>query len=196
MMPYGAPTAPAGWLPCDGRAVSRTTFATLFSIISTNWGAGDGSSTFNVPDFRGRVPLGVGTGDSGTLYALGAKGGEEKHQLLLAELALHAHAITDLPHNHTQSAHNHLHSDPGHSHGLSDPGHLHAITDPGHSHTDKSGVSNLGGGGTQAVASSANVDTGVSTTGINIVASLTGITLAAALTGVQNVAATAVNQSG
>lgn len=49
-----------GWLECNGVAVSRTTYATLFALISTSFGAGDGSTTFNLPDFRGRVPVGVG----------------------------------------------------------------------------------------------------------------------------------------
>lgn len=55
-------TVPFGYLACDGSAVSRTTYATLFVFLSTSWGAGDGSTTFNVPDFRGRVLVGSGTG--------------------------------------------------------------------------------------------------------------------------------------
>lgn len=57
-LPYAGPTAPTGWLLCDGSAVSRTTYPTLFAAIGTTWGAGDGSTTFNVPDMRGRVPAG------------------------------------------------------------------------------------------------------------------------------------------
>lgn len=53
--------APAGWLPCDGAAISRTTYAALFTAISTAYGTGDGSTTFNVPDMRGRVPVMLGT---------------------------------------------------------------------------------------------------------------------------------------
>jgi microcystin-dependent protein len=52
---------PTGYLLCDGSAVSRTTYATLFSVISTQYGVGDGSTTFNLPDFQGRFPVGVGT---------------------------------------------------------------------------------------------------------------------------------------
>lgn len=52
-------TAPAGWLYCDGSAVSRTTYAQLFSILSTTYGAGDGSTTFNLPDYRGRFLRGI-----------------------------------------------------------------------------------------------------------------------------------------
>lgn len=64
IVPYGGSTSPDTdiWLLCDGSAVSRTTYATLFGVISTTFGAGDGSTTFNVPDLRGRTPLGAGTG--------------------------------------------------------------------------------------------------------------------------------------
>jgi microcystin-dependent protein len=54
LMAYAASSAPSGWLLCDGSAVSRTTYAALFAVISTTWGAGDGSTTFNVPDLRGQ----------------------------------------------------------------------------------------------------------------------------------------------
>lgn len=66
-MPAGAvsmhagASAPSGWLLCDGSAVSRTTYANLFAAISTAFGAGDGSTTFNIPDMRGAAPAGVGT---------------------------------------------------------------------------------------------------------------------------------------
>lgn len=55
-------TVPSGWLTCDGLAISRSTFAALFAAIGTTWGAGNGSTTFNVPDLRGRTPVGFGTG--------------------------------------------------------------------------------------------------------------------------------------
>jgi len=58
---YAGATAPTGYLLCDGTAVSRTTYATLFAVTSTTYGVGDGSTTFNVPDLRGRVAVGVGT---------------------------------------------------------------------------------------------------------------------------------------
>ncbi|MCI5058782.1 MAG: phage tail protein, partial [Flavobacteriales bacterium] len=62
VMPYAAAAAPTGWLLCDGSAVSRTTYANLFALIGTTYGAGDGSTTFNVPDMQGRVPVGSGNG--------------------------------------------------------------------------------------------------------------------------------------
>ncbi|MEM7179571.1 MAG: phage tail protein [Spirochaetota bacterium] len=58
---YAMQTAPIGYLSCDGSAVSRTTYANLFAVIGTNWGAGDGSTTFNLPDVRAAMPVGVGT---------------------------------------------------------------------------------------------------------------------------------------
>lgn len=59
---FAGSSIPTGWLACDGSAVSRTTYAALFSAISTTWGPGDGATTFNVPDKRGRVAIGDGTG--------------------------------------------------------------------------------------------------------------------------------------
>ena len=64
VVPYGGGTAPTGYLLCDDSAVSRTTYATLFAIVSTTYGAGNGTTTFNVPDLRDRLPLGKGTNNS------------------------------------------------------------------------------------------------------------------------------------
>jgi microcystin-dependent protein len=61
-LPYAGSSVPAGWLLCNGTAVSRTTYAALFTAISTVWGTGDGSTTFNLPDMRGRGVVGAGTG--------------------------------------------------------------------------------------------------------------------------------------
>jgi microcystin-dependent protein len=55
---YGGSSAPSGWALCDGSAISRTTFADLFAALGTTFGVGDGSTTFNIPDLRGRFPLG------------------------------------------------------------------------------------------------------------------------------------------
>lgn len=62
ILPFGGATAPSGWLLCDGSAVSRTTYAALFANISTAWGYGDNSTTFNLPDMRGRFPRGRDAG--------------------------------------------------------------------------------------------------------------------------------------
>ena len=58
---FGNTTAPTGWKVCNDAAISRTTFARLFAVIGTSFGTGDGSSNFNLPDLRDRVPLGYGT---------------------------------------------------------------------------------------------------------------------------------------
>lgn len=74
---YGGATAPRGHLICDGAAVSRTTYADLFAAIGTTYGAGDGTTTFNVPNLKGRFPL--GKSDAGTGSTLGATGGSLDH---------------------------------------------------------------------------------------------------------------------
>lgn len=58
ILPYGGATAPTNYLLCDGSAVSRTTYSALFAVLSTNYGVGDGSTTFNLPNLKGRFPLG------------------------------------------------------------------------------------------------------------------------------------------
>lgn len=58
---YAGATIPSGWLLCNGQAVSRSTYAALFTAIGTTWGVGNGSTTFNVPDMREAAPVGVGT---------------------------------------------------------------------------------------------------------------------------------------
>lgn len=72
LFPFAGASAPSGYLLCDGAAVSRTTFADLFTAIGTLWGVGDGSTTFNVPDFRDRVPIGRGDMGGTAANRLGA----------------------------------------------------------------------------------------------------------------------------
>jgi microcystin-dependent protein len=74
---YTGTAAPTGWVICNGTAISRSTFASLFTVCSTTFGSGDGSTTFNVPDFRGRLPIGVGTGSGLTARTLGSNYGAE-----------------------------------------------------------------------------------------------------------------------
>lgn len=72
-------TAPSGWLLANGDAVSRTTYSTLFAAVGTTYGAGNGSTTFNLPDMRSRVPIAVGTGTGLTARTLGGTVGAESH---------------------------------------------------------------------------------------------------------------------
>lgn len=102
---YAGLTEPAGWLFCYGQAISRTTYAALFTILSTTYGVGDGSTTFNLPDLRGRVVAGQDdmggtsanrlTNTSGGLNGdtLGATGGSETHTLTSSEMPAHTHTI-------------------------------------------------------------------------------------------------------
>jgi microcystin-dependent protein len=92
-------TAPNGYLSCAGAAVSRATYAALFAVIGTTFGAGDGSTTFNLPNYVDRMPIGAGT-----IAALAVTGGSKE-----ATLVSHSHSVND----------------PGHSHGVYDPGHAH-----------------------------------------------------------------------
>lgn len=88
LKPTARANPPTGWLLCDGSAVSRVTYKALFDAIGTAFGVGDGATTFNVPDLRGRAAVGV-DGAAGRLTAkdaLGNSGGEEKHDLTEAEI--------------------------------------------------------------------------------------------------------------
>lgn len=76
LVPYAGASAPTGFLLCDGSAVSRTTYAALYGVIGATYGAGDGSTTFNLPDLRGRVPVGIAlSGGHAEVSSLGANDG-------------------------------------------------------------------------------------------------------------------------
>lgn len=112
VVPYAGSAAPGGWLLCRGQAVSRSTYADLFNVIGTTFGAGDGSTTFNLPDLQGKFPVGVSGADPD--YTLAGTGGEEEHTL----------TATEMP--------GHTHTGPSHSHG---DGSLASASGGGHSHS-------------------------------------------------------------
>lgn len=91
LMMWPTATAPLGWLLCNGQAVSRTTYAALFALIGTAFGTGDGSTTFNLPDYRDRMPIGANT-----IAAIAGTGGSKD-----AVVVSHTHTITDPGHAHT-----------------------------------------------------------------------------------------------
>ena len=148
---------PEGYLLCDGTAVSRTTFVDLFNTIGTAYGVGDGSLTFNLPDGRGRMFIGAGTGAGLSARALGDTGGTETHQLTTAELAAHTHGVTD----------------GGHTHGVSDPGHVHAES-AGNFVNDAAGTEYVNTGGDKGTTSA---NTASATTGLTVDSAITGLTV-------------------
>lgn len=89
---YPSLTAPYGYLLCDGRAVSRTEYADLFAAIGTTHGAGDGSTTFNLPTRKGRNAIGYDPNDT-DFNTIGKTGGEKTHTLTVDEMPSHNHAI-------------------------------------------------------------------------------------------------------
>lgn len=93
IMPFAGTVAPQGCLFCDGSAVSRTTYSALFEVIGTTYGAGDGETTFNIPDLSGRVVIGVSNS-----HALGTTGGSETVTLSADQLPEHTHVVPQHEH--------------------------------------------------------------------------------------------------
>lgn len=87
---YGGTTAPTNWLLCDGSAIDRLTYIKLFTAIGTIYGAGDGSTTFNLPNLQNRMAMGKGTGSFATL---GNTGGAETISLGTTNIPAHQHYI-------------------------------------------------------------------------------------------------------
>lgn len=159
---FGSSSAvPSGWLVCDGAAVSRSTYASLFSAIGVTWGAGDSLFTFNVPNFQFKTLVGA---DSTRLP--GASGGSSTTTLSIPNLPAHSHTIVD----------------PGHDHAVTDPGHDHAVTDPGHAHTALVGSSTNTAGGAAGTSTAGN--TGSNTTGLTVDSNTTGLTVDSNTTGI------------
>ena len=154
---FAGSAAPSGWLLCYGQAVSRTTYAALLSVIGTTYGVGDNSTTFNLPDCRGR--FGAGRDDMGGVAAnritaaggnfdgtvLGGAGGQQNETLTTAQMPAHNHTIN--------------------------------VTDPGHTHT-VTGIGGATGGNELPIGPSSieerTVPTSSSTTGVTAVSVNTG----------------------
>ena len=133
-------TAPnSSWLVCDGSAISRTTYSDLYTVIGVTYGTGDGSTTFNLPDFRARVPVGYnssaidddsdGSNDRSS-RTIAATGGAETHELQVSELPSHTHS-NSLSNTGTDSvAQQTTVADTGHGHTISPNPHTHSYTSP------------------------------------------------------------------
>ena len=88
ILPYGSGEIPQGYLLCNGQDVSRAAYADLFSKIGTTYGAGDGSTTFSVPNLRGRVVVGHSAAEP-EFNNLGQRAGEKAHTLTMGEIPAH-----------------------------------------------------------------------------------------------------------
>lgn len=139
VLPYGGSAAPTGYLLCDGAAVSRVTYADLFAAIGENFGAGNGSTTFNLPDLRGRFPFGVAV--SGTGNTLGATFGQIDH--------VHSGPA----HTHQVAAHTHTMP---HTHSVPHNGWTATEKTPPDADVLQAGGSGAGGEGTVSQATAAN----------------------------------------
>jgi microcystin-dependent protein len=160
---YAGSTAPPGWLACDGSAVSRTTYSRLFAAIGTTWGAGNGSTTFNVPDLRGRAPIGAGTGSGLTARTLAATGGAETVTLTTTEMPAHSHtfssgtAASDGDHSHSLSGT--ASSAGSHTHSVSNQGTRSDILAGGGTTTAATGSGSTGSDGSHSHSLSATAST-------------------------------------
>ena len=112
MLDWPRETVPRYWTWADGREVSRAGYPALFAQIGEDFGDGDGSTTFNLPDTRSRVTVGA--------FVLGRAGGDQR-------VGAHTHPVTD-------NGHNHGFNDPGHAHSLAQNNHAHNVPDPAHAH--------------------------------------------------------------
>ena len=143
IVPWSSASVPSGFLECNGAAVSRTTYADLFAIVGTTYGAGDGSSTFNVPDLQDNVAVGksnnkslASTGGANTVTSTGNVGGSTANATLTtSQLASHQHNLNNLakfpgaqvnrehsgfgPANFWQQPTDNTGSGSGHSHNMS-----------------------------------------------------------------------------
>lgn len=168
VVPFAGSTAPTGYLLCDGTSYPTATYPDLFAAIQYTYG-GSGAN-FNVPDLRGRTPVGAGAGTGLTARTLGGTAGEERHTLITAELAAHNHTANQADHYHTlQNNGSHAHSAtmPDHQHGL--PPFSHSHGDPGHAHIVINAVgTSIGvqGGSQQIVYPSGGVASQASATGL------------------------------
>lgn len=187
-----APAPPDRHLWCYGQAVSRTTYAALFAVIGVTYGPGDGSTTFNIPDVRGRSMFGNdANGGSAALrltaaasgvngVVTGSVGGDQRVQA-------HSHSVTEAPHSHatTEAAHGHGTTETPHIHSTT-----HSVARNFYPDTTKGYVLNTSGSGSMdpnAVETTTAVSTGVgvnpATTNLTINSASTGLTVGTSFSG-------------
>lgn len=138
---YIATTAPTNWHQADGSCVSRTTFASLFAVIGTNYGGCDGSTTFGLPDLRARSIVGYDAGNStgrnGSALTLQNTGGASSHVQTESEMAQHTHfassssVVSDPGHQHQEDGANGTIQNTGTTGGTGNVGIKNTVTDIG-----------------------------------------------------------------
>lgn len=134
IIPFAGSTAPSGWLLCDGSAIGRVEYAALFEVIKETYGIGDSSTTFNLPDLRGRTAIGTGQGTGLSDRIIGQVVGEENHALTVDEMPQHAHTGS------TTGAGGHIHT--GSTVGAGEHSHTGSTAKAGeHSHTGSVAIS-------------------------------------------------------
>lgn len=146
IMPFAGTVAPHGCLFCDGSAVSRTTYAELFSVIGTTYGAGDGETTFNIPDLSGRVVIGVSNS-----HAIGSTGGEEFVTLDSDQMAAHSHEVPQHGHENDIGA-----TMPELAHSITQP--VYKYNRPNVSKSNSGSHAAITSSSTQTATRSTNVD--------------------------------------
>lgn len=126
IVPFAGNIAPRGYLIANGRAVSRTGYAGLFAVCGTRYGAGNGTTTFNIPDCRYRSLVGSGALDTDANFnlALGHKGGSPTIALTANNMPSHLHSV-DIDHSHSVGVNAHGHGDPSHNHTFNQGWHDH-----------------------------------------------------------------------
>ena len=200
---YASGTIPSSWLECNGAEVSQSTYADLFALIANTYGSA-ASGNFRLPDLRGRVVIGTGTGPGLTARTLAATGGAEDVALSGTQIPSHSHVVNDSGHTHGvgDSGHTHNVSDSGHDHDI---GHGHTLTNGEHDHdisvatttTDlPSGfsdtvVTSVGSGpGSSTGSETLSVDnlsftnSGVRVTGVSVNSGTTGVSVNSGTTGI------------
>lgn len=105
-------TTPANWLICDGSAVSRSAYASLFSAIGTTYGTGDGSTTFNLPNLKGRVPVGRDSAQT-EFDTLGETGGAKSVTLSSSQIPSHTHSFSATTSSNGAHTHEYIIQNPG-----------------------------------------------------------------------------------
>ena len=159
---YHSATPPNNnWLLANGQAIGRSAYAalnTLYSAASYPFGNGDGSTTFNLPNYTDRMSIAAGN-----LYAVAATGGATTHTLSKSEIPNGLYTFNDASHSHSIS-------DPTHNHGVSDPGHVHSITCANNAAGTNTAISKFGNN------TSTSENTNSTTTGVTVNSASTGIT--------------------